>query len=157
MITDIEKPDQRRPSLSWYKERLDECIERERLNHSYKRTLLLEALYEQLQPVSVEELYFNMGQAGHKSISINTAYRIIKLLISFDLVVRVDVRGTPKYVLSTSEEWKADFICRDSGKTYRIGLPKAWRFALDELLQVHGIEVASGLEIRGECTQKDNK
>ena len=157
MITDIEKKGQKRPSLSWYRERLDDCIERERLNHSYKRALLLEALYEQEHPVSVEELYFSMGQAGYKSISINTIYRIIKLLISFGMVVRVAVRGTPKYVLGTSDEWKADFVCRDSGESYRIDLPQAWRFALEELLEFHGIELVGGLEIRGECIRKQNK
>lgn len=154
MINDIENENQRRPPLSWYKERLEACIEREGHNHSYKRVLLLEALYEQTRPISVEELYFKMGMEGHKSISINTVYRVIKLLLSFKIVVRVEIHGTPKYVLGDAREWKADFVCDGMREVVRVDLPQAWRYTLEALLSEMDLALDGELEIRGKCRKK---
>lgn len=156
IMNDFENENQKRPPLSWYKERLEACIEREGLNHSYKRVLLLEALYEKARPVSVEELYFKMGTAGHNSISINTVYRIIKLLLSFKIAVRIEIHGTPKYILGDAQEWKADFVCDGEAERFRIDLPQSWRFTLEAMLAELDLTVEGELEIKGKCRKKGN-
>lgn len=126
-------------------------VERERLNHSYKRVLLLETLYEIERPVSVENLYFTLSREGGSTISINTVYRIIKLLVSFDLVVRVEVHGTPKYILNAFDACDISVICRENGTTFALEAPNHWKFQLVQMLKEKGVDTDGAIELHVDC------
>ena len=157
MITDIKKEAKKQRALSWYKERLQSCIERERLNHSYKRVVLLEMLYEIHTPVSAEQLYLSLSRQGSGRISINTVYRILRLLVSFDLVVRIETNGTPKYFLNTYEASCISVYCRKSGRRVALDLPNQWQFELVQSLRKEGIEVAGDIEMHIDCRSEKEK
>jgi Fe2+ or Zn2+ uptake regulation protein len=151
MKTDIEKKFVTRRPLSWYKERLQICVERERLNHSYKRNVLLEALYDLQEPVSVETLLLALSQERRSTISINTVYRNIKLMVAFDLVVRVEEDGTPKYALNRCQESDISIVCRQKGKTMMLDAPSQWEFQLLQMLKKSGVNVDGSITLSVEC------
>jgi Fe2+ or Zn2+ uptake regulation protein len=157
MITDIEKKLMKRRSLSWYKEQLQSCIERERLNHSYKRVTVLEMLYETQNPVSVEQLYFSLSRESGSRISINTVYCIIKLLVAFDFVVRIESNGSPKYTLNTYEECTVSVFCRGSGESLLLNVPSHWQFQLIQMLRKQGADLSGAIELRIECCDENGK
>ena len=154
MITTIEKEWAECPPLSWYKEQLRQCVERERLNHSYKREVLLETLYEMREPMSVDSLYFAMSRERRGKISINTVYRNIKLLVTCDLVVRIEVDGTPKYMLNSYKPNTISVVCRQSGRVYKLDAPGNWRFQLLQMLQAIGFETDGEIVLNVECQHK---
>jgi len=151
MITEIRKEAPRRRPLSWYKEKLQCCVERERLNHSYKRVLLLEMLYEMNAPVNAEQLYFTMSREGNVRISINTVYRIIKLLVSFDLVIRTEENGSPRYYLNPYDACEISVFCPTSGRTVTIDAPSHWQLQLVQMLRKEGLDTGGTLELKINC------
>ena len=151
MITDIENGSLKRRPLSWYKEQLQSCIERERLNHSYKRVTVLEMLYEMESPVSIEQLYFTLSREGGIRVSINTVYRIVKLLVSFDLVIRMEANGSPKYVLNAYDACNVTVYCRKKGQVLMIDTPGHWQFQLIQILQKKGVDISGGIEVNIDC------
>jgi len=151
MITKIKENGQERRPLSWYKEQLQACVERERLNHSYKRNIVLEALYDLTAPVSVERLYFILIQEGGNRISINTVYRIIKLLVSCDIVMRFETNGSPRYLLNSFEGSDVTLVCRNGGKRIALDMPAQWRFELEKMLKNRGVEISGSIELRVDC------
>jgi Fe2+ or Zn2+ uptake regulation protein len=151
MVTDIEKNAVTCRPLSWYKEQLQICIERERLNHSYKRNVLLEALYDLQEPVSVEALYLALSRERQGKISINTVYRNIKLMVAFDLVVRIEEDGTPKYILNRCKESDISVVCRNNGQTFRLDAPSHWEFQLLQMLKKSGMDVGGTIVLNVEC------
>ena len=157
MITGIIKKENKRRPLSWYKEKLQSCVERERLNHSYKRVLLLEMLYEMDAPVNAEQLYFTMSREGNVRISINTVYRIIKLLVTFDLVIRIEANGSPKYLLNPYDTCEISVFCPKSGRTVTIDAPSHWQLQLVQMLRKEGLDISGTLELKINCPCEKEK
>jgi Fe2+ or Zn2+ uptake regulation protein len=151
MRTDLEKNFVTRRPLSWYKEQLQISVERDRLNHSYKRNVLLEVLYDLHEPVSIDELSLALSRERRSSISINTVYRNIKLMVSFDLVVKVEENGTPKYVLNRCKEGDLSIVCRQNGNTLILDAPSPWAFQLLQMLKKSGVNVDGRITLSVEC------
>ena len=151
MKTDTDRAQTERPSLSWYREQLHRCVERERLNHSYKRDVLLETLYEQDEPVTVDALYFAMSRDRKGRISINTVYRNIKLLMACDLVLRVEIDGSPKYILNAFEMREVSVVCGRNGRSFLLEAPGQWQFQLMQMLREKGVNVGGKIVLTVEC------
>ncbi len=128
----------RKKSLSYFKEKLHDKIDHLNLNHSFKRDLLLEALYEQEVPLSMDDLYLAVNSDLKKIVSINSVYRNIKLFVKFNLAVRTGQDGSFKYILNCLDHNETVIICEQCGTRKEVKIDQAVQHEISRVLEENG-------------------
>ena len=150
MIIDIIKG---KKPFSHFKERLDEQVERLKLNRSFKRELLLEALYEQERPVSIEDLFFAVNGGSKRVISINSIYRNVKLFVELNLAVRSEQGGNARFAIASGGSETAELVCRKCGLRKSIDRENPlWR-GIGTLLAAEEFCASEGVELHALCSR----
>ena len=118
-------------------DKLQQCIEKKRVNNSHSREIIYKILSESTECLSVAEILDLAADEYPKKISLNTVYRHLRFLIECELIFMIQDDLKKAYYCLCRDEVDIFEICPKCNKVKKIEIKICDAMKTSEFITLH--------------------